>query len=82
MGTGLESVLTIKSILNVLVILYARWRVALRSLRFTDSFRKYGRDIHNTGRFVKLKKRRTAQNPRIIVITFFFIYQSKSSIYG
>ena len=58
MGTGLESVLTIKSILNVLVILYARWRVALRSLRFTDSFRKYGRDIHNTGRFVKLKKKK------------------------
>lgn len=91
MRTGLELVLTIKSILNVLVILYARWCVTLRPLRFTDSFRKNGRDIHNTGRFVKLKKKNKYKilESRIIIIIFFFIYsaidritfRSRSSIY-
>lgn len=73
MRTGLELVLTIKSILNVLVILYARWCVTLRPLRFTDSFRKNGRDIHNTGRFVKLKKKNKYKilESRIIIIIFF-----------
>lgn len=76
-GFRIRILLTIKSILNVLVILYARWCVTLRPLRFTDSFRKNGRDIHNTGRFVKLKTKAARNRDSQLINCNIVVFVSK-----